>query len=292
MSKSGTFFLFILVAGFVLVTQAAFVVRQGTQAMVLQFGRPASMYTEPGLKFKTPFIQNVRVFQKRVLNVAPPSEEVILADQKRVVIDAFGRYRIKDMLAFNNTVGTEDAARDRINNLINSVTREVLGTATLTDVLSEKRAQLMHSIRERVNMAAANLGVEIVDVRIGRADLPDQTSQSIFERMKAERKREANQFRAEGEQLAQEISSTADKERTVILAEAGRQAQIQRGLGDEEAIKIYAEAFKQDPEFYGFYRSMEAYRESLAGSDTTLILSPDSDFFKYFKESSGAKAPK
>ncbi len=292
MSKSGTFFLFILVAGFVLVTQAAFIVRQGTQAMVLQFGRPASMYTEPGLKFKTPFIQNVRVFQKRVLNVAPPSEEVILADQKRVVIDAFGRYRIKDMLAFNNTVGTEDAARDRINNLINSVTREVLGTATLTDVLSEKRAQLMHSIKERVNVAAKDMGVEIVDVRIGRADLPEQTSQSIFERMITARQQEAAQFRGEGKQFANETRAQADKERTVLLAEAGRQAQIQRGLGDEEAIKIYADAFKQDPEFYGFYRSMEAYRESLSGSDTTLILSPDSDFFKYFKESSGAKAPK
>jgi len=292
MSKSGTFFIFILVAGFVLVTQSAFIVRQGTQAMVLQFGRPASLYTEPGLKFKTPFIQNVRVFQKRVLNVAPPAEEVILADQKRLVIDAFGRYRITDMLAFNNAVGTEDAARDRINNLINSVTREVLGTATLTDVLSDKRAQLMHSIKERVNAAAKNLGVEIVDVRIGRADLPEQTSQSIFDRMKTARQQEAAQFRAEGKQFAQETRAQADKERTVLLAEAGRQAQIQRGLGDEEAIKIYADAFKQDPEFYGFYRSMEAYRESLSGSDTTLILSPDSDFFKYFKESAGAKSPK
>lgn len=289
MSKSGTFILFILVAAFVLVTQSAFIVRQGTQAMVLQFGRPASLYTEPGLKFKTPFIQNVRVFQKRVLNVAPPAEEVILAGQKRVVIDAFGRYRITDMLAFNNAVGTEDAARDRINNLINSVTREVLGTATLTDVLSDKRAQLMHAIKERVNVAAKNMGVEIVDVRIGRADLPEQTSQSIYSRMKTEREQEAAQFRAEGKQFAQETRAQADKERTVLLAEAGRQAQVQRGLGDEAAIKIYADAFKQDPEFYGFYRSMEAYRESLSGSDTTLILSPDSDFFKYFKESGGAK---
>ncbi len=289
MSKSGTFFIFLLVAAFVLVTQSAFIVKQGTQAMVLQFGRPAQRYEEPGLKFKTPFIQNVRVFQKRVLNVAPPAEEVILADQKRLVIDAFGRYRITDMLAFNNAVGTEDAARDRINNLINSVTREVLGTATLTDVLSDKRAQLMHSIKERVNLAAKNLGVEIVDVRIGRADLPEQTSQSIFDRMKTARQQEAAQFRAEGKQFANETRAQADKERTVLLAEAGRQSQVQRGLGDEEAIKIYAEAFKQDPEFYGFYRSMEAYRESLSGTDTTLILSPDSDFFKYFKESAGAK---
>jgi len=289
MSKASTLFVFLLIAGFILVTQSAFLVRQGTQAMVLQFGRPAAQHTEPGLKFKTPFLQNVRVFQKRILNVAPPAEEVILADQKRLVIDAFGRYQITDMLAFNNAVGSEEAARDRINNLINSVTREVLGTATLTDVLSEKRAGLMHSIKERVNAAAKNLGVEIVDVRIGRADLPEQTSQSIFNRMKTERQREAAQFRAEGQQLAQETRSAADKERTVILAEAGRQSQIQRGLGDEAAIKIYAEAFKQDPEFYNFYRTMEAYRESLGNGDTTLIMSPDSDFLRYFKTSTGQK---
>lgn len=289
MSKAHTLLAFLLLASFILVTQATFVVVQGTQSMVLQFGKPVQQYTEPGLKFKTPFIQNIKVFQRRVLNVAPPPEEVILADQKRLVIDTFGRYRITDMLVFNNTVSTEINAEQRINNLINSITREVLGNATLADVLSEKRAALMTDIKNRVNTAAKNMGVEIVDVRIGRADLPDQTSQAIFSRMKTERQREAAQFRAEGQQVAQETRAQADKERTIIVAEAGKQSQMLRGQGDEAAITIYADAFKRDPEFYAFYRTMEAYRESLSGGDTTFLLSPDGDFLKYLKDETGKK---
>ena len=289
MSKAHTLLAFLLLASFILMTQATFVVVQGTQSMVLQFGKPVQQYTEPGLKFKTPFIQNIKVFQRRVLNVAPPPEEVILADQKRLVIDTFGRYRITDMLVFNNTVSTEINAEQRINNLINSITREVLGNATLADVLSEKRAALMTDIKNRVNTAAKNMGVEIVDVRIGRADLPDQTSQAIFSRMKTERQREAAQFRAEGQQVAQETRAQADKERTIIVAEAGKQSQMLRGQGDEAAITIYADAFKRDPEFYAFYRTMEAYRESLSGGDTTFLLSPDGDFLKYLKDETGKK---
>lgn len=287
MQKSHSFLAFLLVAGFVVVMQSAFIVMQGTQAMVLQFGKPVEKYTEPGLKFKVPFVQQVKVFQQRVLNVAPPPEEVILADQKRLVIDTFGRYRITDMLAYNNTVSTEVNAEQRINNLINSISREVLGSATLADVLSEKRAALMNDIRDRVNAAAKNMGVEIVDVRISRADLPDQTSQSIYARMKTERQREAAQFRAEGQQAAQETRAQADKERTVILAEAEKQSQMLRGQGDEAAIRIYADAFKRDPDFYAFYRTMEAYRESLAGGDTTFLLSPDGDFMRYLKDEQG-----
>jgi len=289
MGKSHTLLAFVFLSAFILVTQSAFLVMQGTQSMVLQFGRPVAQYTEPGLKLKLPFIQQVRVFEKRILNVAPAPEEVILADQKRLVIDTFGRYKITDMLMFNNTLGSYDQAEQRINNLINSITREVLGTATLANVLSERRAGLMENIRDRVNNAVKNLGIEIVDVRIGRADLPDQTSQAIYARMKAERKREADQFRAEGQQVATETRAQADKERTVILAEAGKQSQILRGQGDESAIKIYAEAFQRDPDFYAFYRTMEAYRESLSGGDTTLILSPDGDFFRFFKDEQGKK---
>lgn len=287
MQKSYSLLAFLLVFGFVLVMQSAFIVMQGTQAMVLQFGKPVEKYTEPGLKFKIPFFQQVKVFQQRVLNVAPPPEEVILADQKRLVIDTFGRYRITDMLAYNNTVSTEVNAEQRINNLINSISREVLGSATLADVLSEKRGVLMNDIRDRVNAAAKNMGVEIVDVRISRADLPDQTSQSIYARMKTERQREAAQFRAEGQQAAQETRAQADKERTVIVAEANKQAQMLRGQGDEAAIRIYADAFKRDPDFYSFYRTMEAYRESLAGGDTTFLLSPDGDFMRYLKDEQG-----
>lgn len=289
MSKGHSFLVFFLLAGFILVTQSAFIITQGWQAMVLQFGKPVQQYEEPGLKFKLPFVQQVKFFNKRILNVDPEPEEVILADQKRLVVDTFARYRIVKMLPFNNTLSTEDVARARLNNIINSITREVLGNATLTDVLSEKRIVLMESIRKQASDAAEDKGIEVVDVRIGRADLPEQTSQAIFSRMKTERQREAAQFRAEGQQAAQETRAQADKERTVILAEAGRDSQIARGQGDEEAIKIYADAFKQDPEFYAFYRTMEAYRESLKGGDTTLILPSDGDFFRFLKDSDGKR---
>lgn len=291
MQKSYTLLSFLLIAGFIIVSQSAFTVVQGTQSMVLQFGKPVEQYTEPGLKFKTPFMQTVKVFDARVLNVNPPPEEVILADQKRLVIDTFGRYRITNMLDFNNTVSTEANAEQRINNLINSISREVLGGATLAAVLSEKRAALMLDIRDRVNTAAATMGVKIVDVRIGRADLPDQTSQSIYARMKTQRQQEAAQYRGEGEKMAIETTAQADKERTVIVADANKEAQILRGQGDEQAIKIYADAFKQDPEFYSFYRTMEAYRESL-GSGTTFLLSPDGDFLRYLKDEQGGSGGK
>jgi modulator of FtsH protease HflC len=281
--------IFIALAAFLLVTQSAFIVTQGEQAMVLQFGNPVMQYPDPGLKFKTPFVQNVKIFSKKILGIDPDPEEVILADQKRLVVDTFGRYKITDMLKFNNTLATEDQARQRIENIINSMTREVLGTATLADVLSEKRSTLMFSIRDKVNAAVNNTGVEIVDVRIGRADLSMQTSQAIYDRMRTERQREAAQFRGEGQRNAQEIKSRADKERTIILAEAEKQAQILRGEGDEGAIRLYAQAFSKDAEFYSFYRTMQAYREGLPGDSTTLILSPDSDFFRYFNSERGHK---
>lgn len=281
--------LFIVALLAALLTQSAFIVPETQQALVLQFGEPRQKHVTPGLKFKVPFIQHVTVFDKRVLDVDPPAEEVILADQKRLVVDTFARYKINDMLQFYKALATEKQANTRLNNIINSTLRSILGNASLGDVLSEKRIQLMAALKQQVNAAVTQYGIEIVDIRIGRADLPEQTSQSIYARMRTERQREAAEFRAQGQEQAQEIRSKADKERTVLLAESEKQAQLTRGLGDQEAIKIYSAAFKKDPEFYAFYRTMEAYRESLAGDDTTLILSPDNDFLRYFKGQSGNK---
>ncbi len=289
MSKSHTvLFVFILFA-VVLLGQSAFIVPEAQQALVLQYGKLMEKHTSPGLKFKIPFIQQVVVFDKRVLDVDPPPEEVILADQKRLVVDTFARYKINDMLGFYTSWQTESQANTRLNNIINSTLRSILGNATLGDVLSEKRDQLMATVKQQVNTAVTQFGIEIVDIRIGRADLPEQTSQAIYARMRTERQREAAEFRAQGQEQAQEIRSKADKERTVLLAEAEKQAQISRGQGDSDAIKIYAAAFKKDPEFYAFYRTMEAYRDSLSGDNTTLVLSPDNDFLRYFRGESGKR---
>lgn len=271
------------------VAQGAFIVPQTQQVLVLQFGNPVAEHTEPGLKFKIPFIQEVRVFDNRVLDVDPPAEEVILADQKRLVVDTFARYKINKMLEFYKSLASEEQAMTRLDNIINSTVREVMGNAKLADILSEKREDIMAAVQKKVNASVTRFGIEIVDVRIGRADLPDQTSQSIYARMRTERQREAAQFRALGQELAQQIRAEADKERTVLLAEAEKKAQILRGDGDAQAIKIYAGAYGKDPGFYGFYRTMQAYRESMAGDNTTLVLTPDSDFMRYFRDESGKK---
>lgn len=286
MSKSYSLLGFIVLTVIILVLQSVFILRQTEQVMVLQFGNVVAQHNEPGLKFKIPFIQDVRAFDKRVLDLDPPPEEVILADQKRIVVDTFARYRITDMLEFSTTLQSEQQAASRLNSIINSTLRSTLGNATLTSLLSEKRAALMLAVKTNVNKEVSRLGIEIVDVRIGRADLPAQTSQSIFARMKTEREREAAEFRAQGQEQAQEIKSKAEKERTVLLATAEKQAQISRGEGDEQAINIYANAYKKDPEFYAFYRTMEAYKQSLGGDQTTLVLSPDNEFLKFFKDSS------
>lgn len=265
-----------------LLSGAMFTVRQTEQVLVLQFGDVRQKITDPGLHFKIPLIQQTRSFDNRILNVDPPTEEVLLADQKRIVVDTFARYRITDMLKYFQTLGTEAAAMQRLNAIINSSLRGVLGKVPLTEVLSDKRPVLMNEIRQQVNAETTRFGIDVVDVRIVRADLPEQTSQSIFARMRSEREREAKEARAQGQEMAQEIRSRADRERTVIIAEAERDAQIIRGAGDKAAIKIFADAFGADPKFYEFYRSMEAYRNALGNSGTTLVLSPDSDFFKHF----------
>lgn len=268
---------------FVLLTSSIFTVQENEQVLVMRFGNPKDQIANPGLHFKLSVLDQTRAFEKRILNVDPPSEEVLLADQKRLVVDSFARYKITDILKFFQTLGTESGAQQRLYTIINSAVRSAMGKATLQDILSKKRDTLMEDIQQTVNEEAKRFGVEVVDVRIVRADLPEQVTQATFDRMRSEREREAQEARAEGEQLSLEIKSKADKERTILLAEAQREAETLRGQGDKTAIEIYGKAFNQDPKFYAFYRSLEAYKKSLANGDTTLLLSPDSDFLKYFK---------
>jgi len=251
----------------------------------LRFGAvayPDDPVVGPGLHLKKPFIEDVVRYDARVLDVDPPAEQVILADQKRIVVDTYTRFRIADPLLFYQAVRTEEAAYSRLREIVNNSTRRELGSVMLPSVLSAEREQIMHSILLQVAQAAKPLGVEVVDVRIRRADLPQETSKAIFERMVSERQREATEARAQGAERAQEIRAGAERERTVILAEAQRQSQILRGQGEAEANRIYADAFSADPQFFAFYRSLHAYREALGDQNTTYLLSPDSDFFKYF----------
>ena len=265
-----------------------FTVNQTQQALVLQFGEPKRIIQDPGLAFKLPFIQDAIFYESRVLSLIPQdAEEVILADQKRIQIDAYARYRIKDPLLFFQTVRNEIGARARLESIIDSSVRRVLGSETLASILTGERENINGSIRDEVNASVDSLGIEIIDVRLRRADYPESTSQNIFNRMKSEREREAKEFRATGDEEAQKIRADAEKTRTVIVAEAKREAQEVRGQGDSNAIRIYADSFGQDPEFFSFYRSMEAYRKSIGESGTSMVLSPNSSFFRYFKDKDG-----
>lgn len=261
---------------------AVFTVNETQQALVLQFGEVRQQITKPGLAFKIPLVQETRFFDKRILNVDPPSEEVLLSDQKRLVVDAFARYRITDMLKFFQALKNEQMADSRLQNIINANLRNVLGKAPLAGVLSEKRATLMAEIQQAVNRDAERFGIQVVNVRIVRADLPTQTSEAIYARMRSEREQEAKQARAEGAEKAQKITADADRERRVLLADAERQAQVARGEGDKTAIQTYSAAFGRDPKFYAFYRSMQAYKNALSDPETTLVLTPDNDFFRFF----------
>ena len=262
--------------------QGVFVVQEINQAIVLQFGDPKRIITKPGLNFKIPFIQNIAYLDRRVLNLDTPPEEVIAADQKRLIVDAFARFKIVDPLKFYISVGNERVARSRLATIINSRIRSVLGTQQLATLLSTDRAVHMASIQNDVNTEAENFGITIVDVRIKRADLPQANSEAIFKRMQTEREREAKEFRAQGAEMAAKITSTADKEVTVILANANKQSEIMKGEGDGQRNRIFADAFGRDPQFFAFYRAMQSYEKALIGGDTSLILSPDSDFFKFF----------
>lgn len=277
----------VIVAGLV-INSAAFIVHQTEQAIVLQFGDPKRVIQDPGLHFKLPFVQDVTYFDSRILDYAPPQEEIIAADQKRLVVDSFVRYRIADPLEFYKAVGTELAARARLAGIVSAALRRTVGNSPLTAVLSSERADLMEAIRNDTNEAAVKLGLNIVDFRIRRADLPQANADAIYQRMQSEREREAREFRAQGAEIAQRIRARAERERTVLIAESRRQSQELRGEGDSQAIKVYADAFGKDPEFFSFYRSMEAYRKALKPDGTTMVLSPDSDFFKYFRNQAGA----
>jgi len=271
----------IIVAGFAIYL-SLFVVKEINQAIVLQFGDPKKVIVEPGLQVKIPFIQNVVFLDRRILNLDAPPEEVIASDQKRLIVDAYARFKIIDPLKFYISVGDERVARSRLSTIINSRIRSVLGKQSLATLLSEDRTKQMAVIQEGVNAEAQNFGIEIIDVRIKRADLPQANSEAIFKRMQTEREREAKEFRAKGAEMAVTITSTADKEVTVLLANAKKQSEIMKGEGDGQRNKIFAEAFGKDPEFFAFYRAMQAYEKALIGGDTSLILSPDSDFFKFF----------
>jgi len=271
----------IVVAGFAIYL-SLFVVKEINQAIVLQFGDPKKIISQPGLQVKIPFIQNVVFIDRRILSLDPAPEEVIASDQKRLIVDAYARFRIIDPLKFYISVGDERVARSRLATIINSRLRGVLGKQSLATLLSEDRSKQMDIIQNDVNAEAQNFGIEIIDVRIKRADLPQANSEAIYKRMQTEREREAKEFRAKGAEMAVTITSTADKEVTVLLANANKQSEIMKGEGDGQRNKIFAQAFGKDPEFFAFYRAMIAYEKALIGGDTSLILSPDSDFFKFF----------
>jgi len=266
----------------VLLFQSIIIVQEINQAIVLQFGDPKKIITKAGLNFKIPFIQNVVYLDKRILNLDNPPEEVIAADQKRLIVDAIARFKIVDPLKFYISVGNERVARSRLSTIINSRLRGVLGTQELATLLSTDRVRQMEIIQNDVNEEAKGFGITIVDVRIKRADLPPANSEAIYKRMQTEREREAKEFRAQGAEIAAKITSTADKDVTVILANANKQSEIMKGQGDGQRNKIFADAFGRDPNFFAFYRAMQAYEKALIGGETSLILSPDSDFFKFF----------
>jgi len=266
---------------------SVFTVSQTEQVLVVRLGEPVRVVTEPGLNFKAPFIDTVISIDKRILDLENPSQEVIAFDRRRLVVDAFARYRIKNALRFYQSIGSIQAANIQLTTLLNGSLRRVLGEATFIQIVRDERETLMGKIREQLDKEADGYGIEVVDVRIRRADLPEQNSQAVYQRMQTERQREAAEFRAQGGQKAQEIRSRADREATVIIADANSTAEQVRGAGDGERNRLFAEAYGQDADFFAFYRSMTAYETGLRASDTRFLLRPDSDFFKFFSNSSG-----
>jgi membrane protease subunit HflC len=278
----------VLVAAGIFAMSALFIVDQTQLALVLQFGQPRRVIRDPGLWVKRPFLEDVIFYDNRLLDFEPPPEEVIVSDQKRLVVDTYTRYRITDPLLFYQTVNSEAAVRARLNAMVSGSLRRVLGNVTLSALLSNQRPAIMHQIRDEVSAQGKSFGIDVVDVRIRRADLPEENSQAIFARMQSEREQQAAQYRAEGSEAAQTVRANAERERTVILAEAQRDAQKVRGDGDAESIRIYADAFGQDKEFFAFWRSMQAYRDALTGRTTSFVLTPESGFFRFFEHSGGA----
>jgi membrane protease subunit HflC len=254
---------------------------------VVRLGQPVRIVTDPGLHSKVPLIDSVINIDKRILDLENPAQEVIASDQKRLVVDAFARYRITEPLKFYQTLGTVDGANLQLSILLNSALRRVLGEATLTQVVRDQREHLMTLVREQLGAEARSFGIDVVDVRIRRADLPEQNSQAVYQRMQTERQQEAAQIRAQGTQRAQEIRARADRDVTVLLADAQSKGEQTRGEGDAERNRIFAEAYGRDPDFFSFYRSMQAYEAGLRPNDTRMLLKPDTDFFRYFVDPSG-----
>ena len=267
-----------------------FQVYQTQQALVVRLGDPVRVITEPGLHFKVPLIDSVIMIDKRILDLDNPVQEVIASDQKRLVVDAFARYRISNPLRFYQTVGTIERANAQLQNLLNAALRRVLGESTFEQVVRDERSTLMTRIREQLDREVQNYGIDVVDVRIRRADLPEANSQAIYQRMQTERQREAAEFRALGNQRSQEIRSRADRDVTVLVADAEAKAQGIRGEGDAERNRVFADAYNRDPDFFAFYRSMQAYEAGLRSTDTRLLLSPESDFFRFFGSPAGQRA--
>ena len=277
----------LVVLGLIVAYGTLFTVYQTRQALVVRLGEPVRVITEPGLNYKIPLIDSVITIDKRILDLENPAQEVIASDQKRLVVDAFARYRIKDVLKFYQTVGNVEFANSQLSILLNSALRRVLGEATLTQVVRDQREHLMARVREQLDNEAQGYGISVVDVRIRRADLPEQNSQAVYQRMQTERQQEAAQYRAEGAQKAQEIRAKADRDVTVLLAEAQSKGERTRGEGDGERNRIFADAYGRDPDFFSFYRSMQAYEAGLRSNDTRMLLKPDSEFFRFFVDPSG-----
>ena len=287
---TGIVALFLLFVVLIVAYSSVFTVVQTEQVLVVRLGEPIRVVTEPGLNFKAPYIDTVISVDKRILDLENPSQEVIASDQKRLVVDAFARYRIKNALRFYQSVGSIQAANLQLTTLLNAALRRVLGEVTFIQVVRDEREALMARIRQQLDHEADGYGIQVVDVRIRRADLPEQNSQAVYQRMQTERQREAAEFRAQGGQKAQEIRSSADREATVIVAEANSTGEQTRGAGDAERNRLFAEAYGKDADFFAFYRSMTAYENGLKSGDTRFLLRPDSDFFRYFGSAGGKPA--
>ena len=277
----------VLLVALIVLYGSVFTVYQTDQAIVVRLGQPIRVVTEPGLNFKVPLLDSVISVEKRIVDLENPAQEVITSDQKRLVVDAFARYRINDALKFYQTIGAIESANARLSTLLNSALRRVLGEASTIDIVRDKRAQLMAEVRMQLENEAKSFGIAVVDVRIRRADLPEQNSQAVYQRMQTERQRIAAEARAQGSQKSQETRSKADRDVTVLIAEAQSKAEQTRGEGDAKRNQIFADAYGKDPGFFAFYRSMQAYETGLRANDTRMVLRPDSEFFRYFVDPSG-----
>ena len=287
MKKRFVILLSFIVVLTVLAYNSLFFVEQRVQTLILQFGEPIRVIKEPGLNFKIPLAQNIVKFDKRILLFDNSAEEIIAADKKRLIVDAFVRYKIIDPLKFYQTVRFEAALNNRLGSVVNNSLRAVLGKVPLEAVISDRRELLMQEVSELVSARATQFGISIEEVRIKKADLPSENSEAIYRRMQTERQQEAAQIRAVGNEKARFITAESEKQKTVLLAEAQRDSDILRGEGDAEKNKILGKAFNQDPDFFAFYRAMQAYSKALTEGDTTMVLSPKSDFFEFFGNAEG-----